>query len=69
MKFWRIISIVGIVIAGLGITFHLQGQGMVGPDTSFMYSNPEWIGHGLSIAATGFVIVACGIALRLKKKD
>ncbi len=67
MKFWRIIVIAGLIVVGLGITFHLQGQGVVGPETSFMYSNPDWIGHGLSIAAAGFLMVAGGIALRLKK--
>lgn len=67
MKFWRITVIVGLVVVGLGITFHLQGQGVVGPETSFMYSNPDWIGHGLSITTAGFLIIAGGIALRIKR--
>jgi len=54
--------IIGVVIFVLGIVFHLQGQGVIGPKESFMYSNPEWITSGLVIAISGIGIVGVGIA-------
>ena len=41
--------------------FHLQGQAIVGPESSFMYSNPEWIAYGLGIAIAGLIITCIGI--------
>ena len=55
---------IGILIAG--IVFHLQGQGIVGPPESFMYTNPDWINYGMQIAIAGAVIIGVGLVL-LKK--
>ena len=52
----------------LGIVFHLQGQGIVGPESSFMYSNTEWISYGQQIAVAGLIILGIGISLFLAKK-
>lgn len=56
----------GIIILISGIIFHLQGQGIVGPESSFMYSNPEWIPYGLWIAITGIVVLGAGILFAKK---
>ena len=53
----------GIVIILSGIVFYLQGQSVVGPESSFMYSNPEWITNGQWIAIIGIIILAGGIVL------
>jgi hypothetical protein len=58
--------IVGIVILIFGIIFCLQGNSIVGPTTSFMYSNPKWIEYGQWIAAIGVVILAVGIGVSLR---
>ena len=58
----------GGVIVVLGIIFHLQGQSVVGPESSFMYSNPEWITYGLQISITGVIIIGIGIGLMIVKK-
>lgn len=50
-----------------GIIFHLQGQGVVGPESSFMYSNPEWMTYGLEIVIIGIVILGIGIGLTISK--
>ena len=68
MRVSRPIIIVGALVLFLGIIFHYQGQGMVGPESSFMYSNPEWISHGQQIAITGIIILAIGIGLMVSKK-
>ena len=53
----------GIVVILSGIVFYLQGQSVVGPESSFMYSNPEWITNGQWIAIIGIIILAGGIVL------
>jgi uncharacterized membrane protein len=59
---------IGIIVIVLGIIFHLQGQAIVGPESSFMYSNPEWITYGLQILIVGILIIGFGIGLKISKK-
>ena len=69
MKISRPLIIVGLFIIAGGIVFHLQGQSIVGPESSFMYSNPEWVAYGLGIAITGLIITSIGvITIRITKK-
>lgn len=46
-----------------GIVFILQGEGIVGPGSSFMYNNPTWIYQGAAAAVIGLLIVLGGIFL------
>jgi len=69
MKIWRVIGLVGTIIFILGVIFHLQGQSIVGPESSFMYANPEWISYGILIAVSGIVISGAGISIKLIKKN
>jgi len=66
MRAGKPIMSIGITILILGIVFFLQGQAVVGPESSFMYSNPEWITYGYWIVIVGIMILAVGIAI-LKK--
>ncbi len=68
MRVSKPIIIVGVIVLFLGIIFHYQGQGEVGPESSFMYSNPEWISYGQQIAITGIIILGIGIGLMVSKK-
>ncbi len=61
-----ILVILGVIILLSGIVFHFQGQGVVGPESSFMYLNPDWITYGLQIAIAGLVILGVGIGVSLK---
>ena len=63
MKAFRIVTGIGIVILISGIIFALQGQSIVGPTSSFMYSNPEWITNGQWIAIAGGIILVAGIGI------
>ena len=58
----------GIIIFILGIIFHLQGQSVVGPESSFMYANPEWISYGIQIAISGIIISGIGTSIKFIKK-
>ena len=57
----------GSVITILGIIFHFQGQAVIGPQSSFMYSNPDWITYGIQIVIGGIIIIGIGIGLVFKK--
>ena len=67
MKGGKTIIISGMIIMIMGVIFHLQGQSIVGPESSFMYSNPQWVTYGIQIAVIGGVIVAAGIGLNFKR--
>ena len=57
----------GTIITIFGFIFHLQGQAVVGPESSFMYSNPDWINYGIQIVVVGIIILGVGIGLNFKK--
>ena len=68
MRVGRPIIIVGVIVLITGIIFHLQGQGVVGPESYFMYSNTEWITYGQEIAIIGIIILGIGIGLTVSKR-
>jgi len=68
MKISSPIIIIGLIVIIAGIIFHLQGQAIVGPESSFMYSNPDWITYGQQIAIGGILITGFAIALKVSKK-
>ncbi|HJM14301.1 MAG TPA: hypothetical protein QF710_02685 [Candidatus Nitrosopelagicus sp.] len=61
------IIIIGIIIMIFGVIFQFQGQGMVGPEESFMYENPTWINNGNYIAMFGVIIILIGYIVEKKK--
>ena len=69
MKGKKAVILTGIGIMVTGVIFHLQGQSIVGPESSFMYSNPQWITYGIQIAVSGGIILAIGIGLSFIKRN
>ncbi len=69
MKRLTPLVILGITILIFGLIFHLQGQSVIGPESSFMYSNPDWITYGIQIAILGIIIVAVGIGMSIIKRN
>ncbi len=67
MKIGKIAIFVGITVIVLGIIFYLQGNSIVGPNTSFMYSNPTWILNGIMIAIAGGILMGVGIVISLRR--
>ena len=61
--------IAGIIVMVLGNVFNFQGQSVIGPETSFMYSNPDWITHGIQIVVIGGVIFGAGVAMALIRRN
>ncbi|MDH3695927.1 MAG: hypothetical protein OEQ15_01270 [Nitrosopumilus sp.] len=67
MEKGKIVTIIGFIIMIFGLIFHLQGQSIVGPESSFMYSNPDWITYGIQISIVGIVILGIGLAIVKRK--
>tara|TARA_B110000116_G_C16724978_1_gene530939 strand:+ start:505 stop:711 length:207 start_codon:yes stop_codon:yes gene_type:complete len=61
------IIVIGIIIMIFGVIFQFQGQGMIGPEESFMYENPTWINNGSYIAMFGVIIILIGYIVEKKK--
>jgi hypothetical protein len=69
MRGKKAVILTGIGIMIMGVLFHLQGKSIVGPESSFMYSNPQWITYGTQIAVFGGIILVIGIGLNFIKKS
>ena len=67
MKGGKTLVIIGIIVTIFGVIFHLQGHSIIGPESSFMYSNPNWITYGMQMTILGIIILSVGIII-LKKK-
>jgi uncharacterized membrane protein len=67
MEKGKIVTIIGFIIMIFGLIFHLQGQSIVGPESSFMYSNPDWITYGIQILIIGIVVVGTGLVIVKRK--
>jgi hypothetical protein len=52
----KILLIVGALFTIAGLIFAAQSKSLVGPQSSFMYGNPEW-------TANGFVVLGVGLAI------
>ena len=65
MKISHLIITVGIIVMALASIFHLQGQAVVGPETSFMYANADWITYGLEIIIVGSSILVIGVIIKI----
>jgi hypothetical protein len=59
----KAVTLSGLVMVVLGNIFILQSKSVVGPTSSFMYSNSEWTINGYIIVTTGIIISALGVIL------
>ncbi len=59
----RSLGVAGLILLILGIIFTLQSRRIVGPSTSFMFSNPDWTVNGSIIVGLGVIIFIFGIIL------
>lgn len=63
------IMIAGIVLLVAGFIFILQSEGTIGPESSFMYSNPEWYTNGKAIMLIGGATCLAGMFIRRGGND
>jgi len=50
----------GVLVALAGAVFTLQGLGIVGPSSSFMFQSMTWIYDGLAVFGVGVAIMLVG---------
>jgi hypothetical protein len=67
MRIGVTMAMVGISVMISGIIFYLQGHSIVGPTSSFMYSNPKWIVNGQWIAVSGLLILVAGLGISSRR--
>ena len=63
MNLGRPIIIIGIILICFGIIFQFQGRGQLGPESSFMYYNKDWIFNGIIIIVSGITLSGFGVFL------
>ncbi len=69
MKEVKSLVIIGAIVLIFGLIFHLQGHSIIGPQSSFMYSNPDWITYGIEISIVGIIIIVAGIGIKIIKRN
>jgi hypothetical protein len=60
-----LLEIIGIALVLMGLVFTAQSESYVGPQSSFMYSNPSWTINGLMIIMAGVIILVVDIIIRI----
>jgi len=68
MKISKILIPIGATMIIFGAIFQFQGRGIVGPESSFMYYNKDWIYYGIAIIMCGIAISGAGGFFLLKKR-
>ena len=63
MKGGKALAITGGIIVIFGFIFHLQGQSVIGPESSFMHSNQDWVTYGIWMIVFGIIISSIGIII------
>ena len=60
-----IIEIIGIALVLAGVIFTAQSKALLGPPSSFMYSNPSWTINGFIFIIAGIIVLLFNIILRI----
>jgi len=55
------IIVIGIAMIIFGTVFLSQGRGQIGPESSFMYYNNDWIYYGMGIMVLGIIVSGLGV--------
>lgn len=64
----RALIAIGCILIISGILFVAQSKSEVGPQYSFMYSNPQWTVNGFAICIIGLAVLVCGIIIHHIKR-
>ncbi len=62
------VSVFGFLLMIGGLIFTLQGFGVVGPASSFMFGSGQWIYNGIIVFIAGLVVLGLGLVLRRTAK-
>jgi hypothetical protein len=64
----RILIVIGTLSTIAGLIFIAQSKSLVGPQSSFMYNNPEWTIDGLMFLGVGLAVLLSGIVIWIYRK-
>ena len=64
----KMLVIIGIIAAIVGLAFTAQSKSIVGPESSFMYNSPQWTVNGHLIFGLGLAIIFSGIVIWISRK-
>lgn len=67
MRISSVLIPVGFALIIFGAIFQFQGRGAIGPESSFMYYNADWIYYGIAIIVCGIVISGIGGFFLIRK--
>jgi uncharacterized membrane protein len=59
----KILIVIGLALAVMGLIFAAQSKSALGPEASFMYNNPGWTVNGIIITGIGVFILASGVMI------
>jgi hypothetical protein len=59
---------IGALLIGFGFVFVAQSRSLLGPSSSFMYSNPDWTTNGSAVALVGIIVCSIGLLMRFVRK-
>lgn len=60
---FKVMIVIGVLLALAGVVVSFQGLGVVGPQSSFMYNSQTWVLQGAGIAVIGVLTLLAGILL------
>ncbi|MFY9300483.1 MAG: hypothetical protein WAO91_04770 [Candidatus Nitrosotenuis sp.] len=61
MRVSKITIIIGIILIFFGAVFLSQGRGQLGPESSFMYYDKDWVIYGMGIIIVGIITSGFGV--------
>ena len=67
MRVGSIAIIGGFLLFIFGTIFQFQGNGQLGPESSFMYHSKDWIDYGMLIMVAGIMSALIGGFFVLRK--
>ena len=60
-----LVGIIGAMLVLTGLIFTAQSKSLLGPTSSFMYSNPSWTINGSMFIIAGIIVLILGIIFRI----
>lgn len=63
----KIFLVVGFTLIISGLIFVAQSNSVIGPKSSFMYSNPKWTVNGFAFSIVGLVVLICGLIIHFAR--
>ncbi len=63
----KLLMIIGFILIIMGFIFQLQSISLIGPSSSFMYSNHDWTLNGFIIIGIGITLILSGLYAKTRK--